>query len=394
MNILHSVEFYSPSVGGAQEVVRQISERLVQRGHKVTVATRKLNQRAELTLNGVNIVEFDVSGNAARGFSGDTRGYQEFLLDGKFDLMMNYAAQQWSMDLAFPILAQLPYAKIMIPCGFSGLYQPLYAEYFAQMPQIMHTYDHLIFHAETYRDIDFARKNGALHYTIIPNGASREEFGIPHPGFRSRFGIREDTPLLLNVSAHTRGKGHALTIEAFLRARIGKSVLVINGNTLSGKGCLPDCRWRALKTSIRSSGQKKVLLLNLPRPEVVAAFQAADLFVFGSQVEYSPLVLFEALASRTPFVTTACGNAQEIAARSGGGVVVESYEQSSGFVNAHPQVMAQSIEALINNPAERQRMAESGYKAWQERFTWDLITEEYERVYLATIEKFQMKNYF
>jgi glycosyltransferase involved in cell wall biosynthesis len=392
MNILHSVEFYSPSVGGAQEVVRQISERLVQRGHKVTVATRKLSSRHSNTINGVDIVEFDVSGNAVRGFRGETQKYQEFLRNGKFDLMMNYAAQQWSMDLAFPILDKIPYAKIMIPCGFSGLYQPQYSDYFAKMPEIMRSYDHLIFHAQDYRDIDLARKHGLKHFSIIPNGASREEFEVPHPDFRDRYGIGEDVPMILNVSAHTRGKGHALAINSFLRARIGRSVLVINGNPPSGGGCLPACQRRAWLTLLRTAGKKKVFLMNLSRPEVVAAFQAADLFVFGSQVEYSPLVLFEALASHTPFISTACGNAAEIAAWSGGGVVVESYDQGSGFVNAKPDRMATSIENLINNPEERQHMADAGHKAWLERFTWDQIAAQYERVYLSAIEEFRKKN--
>ena len=35
MKILHTVEFYHPSQGSMQEVVRQISERLVKLGHKV-----------------------------------------------------------------------------------------------------------------------------------------------------------------------------------------------------------------------------------------------------------------------------------------------------------------------------------------------------------------------
>jgi glycosyltransferase involved in cell wall biosynthesis len=392
MNILHSVEFYSPSVGGAQEVVRQISERLVQRGHKVSVATRKLSGRLSNAINGVDIVDFDISGNAVRGFQGETKKYQEFLLDGKFDLMMNYAAQQWSMDLAFPILDKISYAKIMIPCGFSGFYQPLYAKYFAKMPDIMRNYDHLIFHTQDYRDIDFARKHGITHFSIIPNGASREEFEDPHPDFRDRYGIGDNVPLILNVSSHTRGKGHALTINSFLRARIGKGVLVINGNPPPAGGCLPACQRRAWLTLLRTAGNKKIFLMNLPRPEVVAAFQAADLFLFGSQVEYSPLVLFEALASRTPFVTTACGNAAEIAAWSGGGVVVESYDQGSGLVNAKPNLMARSIENLINNPGERQRMADAGYKAWSERFTWDQIVEQYERVYFSTLENFRVKN--
>lgn len=36
MKILHTVEFYEPSVGGAQEVIKQISLQLVKRGHEVT----------------------------------------------------------------------------------------------------------------------------------------------------------------------------------------------------------------------------------------------------------------------------------------------------------------------------------------------------------------------
>jgi len=40
MNILHCVESYYPSVGGMQEVVKQLSERLVKLGHAVKVATR------------------------------------------------------------------------------------------------------------------------------------------------------------------------------------------------------------------------------------------------------------------------------------------------------------------------------------------------------------------
>ncbi len=45
MRILHTVEFYHPSIRGAQEVVRQFSERLVTLGHDVTVVTTKLPER-------------------------------------------------------------------------------------------------------------------------------------------------------------------------------------------------------------------------------------------------------------------------------------------------------------------------------------------------------------
>ena len=113
MKILHTVEFYNPSVGGAQEVVKQVSEQLVKRGHHVTVATTKLAERTTCAINGVHIEEFEIAGNAVRGFHGNVQSYQELLLNSDFDVMMNYAAQQWATDLVFPLLDRLRYRKVL-----------------------------------------------------------------------------------------------------------------------------------------------------------------------------------------------------------------------------------------------------------------------------------------
>jgi glycosyltransferase involved in cell wall biosynthesis len=386
MKMLHTVEFYNPSVGGAQEVVKQVSEQLVKRGHVVTVATTKLTERTSHTINGVQIEEFDVAGSAVCGFRGETARYQQFLTDGHFDVMMNYAAQQWATDLVFPVLDRIPYRKVLAPCGFSGLLNTQYAKYFEQLPDIMRRYDHLIFHSDTYRDIEFARKRGISHCTVIPNGASEEEFNHVDSTFRFRHRIPEDVPLLLTVGSHTGAKGHRLTIEAFCRARIGQSVLIIIGNILGGRGCLPECKIRAVWAKLFSFGHKHVLLLNPPRPDVVAAYHAADLFVFGSNIECSPLVLFEAMASKTPFVTVACGNAEEIIDWSHGGILVPTKRRPDGMVDAEPEAMARAIEDLILNPDQRRHLAEAGYQAWQERFTWEKIADRYEKLYQSLLE--------
>src|SRR5207245_8229890 len=103
MKILHTVEFYHPSVGGSQYVVRQLSERMAALGHDVTVATTKLPERTKKLINGVRIVEFDIAGNDVVGFKGNTDEYRNFLLKGDFDVVMNYAAQQWSSDLCYDL---------------------------------------------------------------------------------------------------------------------------------------------------------------------------------------------------------------------------------------------------------------------------------------------------
>ncbi len=422
MRILHTVEYYAPSVGGAQEVVRQISERLAQRGHQVTVATTAHPARTDKFINGVRVVEFDVSGNAVRGFQGEISRYQQFLLEGDFDVMMNYAAQQWAMDLVFPVLERIPYRKVMIPCGFSGLYDPAYRDYYAQMPEVMRGYDHLVFHADDYRDTNFARENGIEHFSIIPNGASEIEFERDDQTFRGRYGISEDVPLLLTIGSHTATKGHQLCLEAFSRIDSERAVLVIIGNIPDGRthrqafvrqlldearrlragrvikmsvravlggtfpGCLPDDRVRSWVINIKERGRKRVILLDLPRKDVVAALQAADLFIFGSNVEYSPLVLYEAVAARTPFISLACGNAAEIAAWTGGGLIAPTVQKEKGYVDGDPDKFARLISDLLQDKRKRKLLATTGFRSWRERFTWEKIVDRYESLYKSLLE--------
>jgi glycosyltransferase involved in cell wall biosynthesis len=387
MNILHTVEWYWPSVGGAQEVIRQISERLVKRGHAVTVATSRIGGRPKGPISGVQVEEFAVSGNAVSGFRGEAKRYQDFLLGEHFDIMMNYAAQQWSADLAYPVLDRLTCRKVFAPCGFSGLFDPRYARYFEHLPEHMSRYDHLVFHSDAYRDIQFTREQSMAHYSVIPNGASGEEFATVDATFRQRHGIPEKMPLLLSVCNHTSAKGHGLVMQAFRHARTGPATLVIIGKPIGRVSCQPICRLRGGLITLASSGRKRVLLLDAPRHETLAAYKAADLFVFGSHLECSPLVLFEAVASKTPFISTACGNAEEIATWTGGGVIVPTTRNGDGTVTANPYDMARTIEVLVRDRDRRESIAEAGFNAWRERFTWDHIAGQYEKLYQTLVEK-------
>lgn len=137
-----------------------------------------------------------------------------FLIDGKFDVMMNYAAQQWATDLAFSVLDKLPYRRVLAPCGFSGLHDRSYAGYFREMPAVLRRYDRLVFHSTDYRDAVFAKEHGATNSVTIPNGASAAEFDQPASEFRRRHGVPADRPMLLTVGSHTGVKGHEAAIAA------------------------------------------------------------------------------------------------------------------------------------------------------------------------------------
>ncbi|MDD1679163.1 MAG: glycosyltransferase family 4 protein, partial [Methanomicrobiales archaeon] len=251
MKILHTVQRYAPDTGGSEEVVRQLSERLVSSGHDVTVATGTSDARDYTELNGVKIVQFACSGNAVEGLRGDIDAYRGFIRNERFDVMMNYAAQIWSTDLAFDLLPELNVKRVLVPCGYSRLRDPLFASYFEKMPDTLRLYDRVVYLSENYIDKEFGDAHGLQNGVVIPNGADTREFlGAPRGTFRSRHGIG-DRLLLLNVSNHSRLKNHAFfwNVVSGLDAGGVCAVLVANAYTRGPakwlKECYASCRFRS-----------------------------------------------------------------------------------------------------------------------------------------------------
>lgn len=496
MRLLFCCEFYYPSVGGVQEVMRQIAERLVKRGHDVTVATTRLADRDFDEYNGVRIAEFGVTGNLVHGIEGEVGRYRAFVKSFHCDAILVKAAQQWTFDALWPILDDICARKVFIPCGFSGLYEPTYAKYFCELPDILRKLDHLIFYAENYRDVEFVRQHQIGNLSILANGASEIEFCVtPDPAFRSRHGIPEDSVVLLTVGSFTGVKGHQELLEAFVLLKTkGRHVtLILNGNkppkpsivttsaagveqspprptglagnggpqrlsvwvrlsrvhaaeglsgvtrriwrrltyvprrcfklsrrtvqlgrravqvwseegaggvrrrilmrigTLASRtGLLPrlPARIRVLADPMafwfaeagRPSAEKLLIVSDYPRAELVQAYMAADLFVFASNVEYSPLVLFEAVAAGTPFLSVPVGNAEEIARWTGGGLICPAPKDSRGYTRVSPTVLATEIAHAIEDPGRLRALGRAGRESWKKNYTWDAIAGRYEKI--------------
>ncbi|MDD1698357.1 MAG: glycosyltransferase family 4 protein [Methanoregula sp.] len=385
MKILHTVESYDPSTGGMQEVVKQISERLVKIGHSVTIATSKNHGRTKNIINGVKIEEFDITGNYVTGMKGDKQSYQDFLLHSDFDIITNFAAQQWATDLMLPLLKEIKAKKVFVPTGFSALHLPEYSDYFKRMKEWMKQYDMNVFLSNTYQDIEFARKSDVRNLTIIPNGASEVEFNTKENlDIRKDLEIPKDQFLVLNVGSHTGMKGHAEAIKIFRQANLKNATFVIVGNVFS-RYCFYSCKIKELlfhMNPINHFKNKHLLVRSLTRDQTVALYKTSDLFLFPSNVECSPIVLFECLASKTPFLTTDVGNAKEIIEWSGAGVLLPTHKNSSGYSYADIKKSVKLLERLFNDPIRRATMQEDGFKKWQTQFSWETIAKQYELLYL------------
>jgi glycosyltransferase involved in cell wall biosynthesis len=419
VRILLACEFYEPSVGGVQEVMRQVAVRLVERGHQVTMATTRLPERRGSKIDGVDIAEFAVSGNLVRGLTGEVDAYRRYVLEADYDLFMVKAAQQWTFDALVPILDQMTKPKIFVPCGFSGLYEPAYADYYQRMPDLLGKFDRLIFYASDYRDINLARSQGLSNFAILPNGASEREFDVaPDPGFRRRHGIPDEAFLVLTVGNLSGLKGHRELAEAFELARLPSdrpAVLILNGNNSPVSRGVRGFLSRVLRPLLlraglggalkalgfsaapplkdlvarinRTAPAKRALLVDLPRAELVQAYLNSDLFVLASNVEYSPLVLFEAAAAGLPFLSVPVGNAEEIARWTGAGEICPAPRDALGYTRVEPATLARHIESLAARAQDRKAYAEAGRRNWREQFTWQRIAARYEEVFVRLLEE-------
>ncbi|MCE1235668.1 MAG: glycosyltransferase family 4 protein [Hyphomicrobiales bacterium] len=431
MRILLCCEFYYPSVGGVQVVMRQIAERLVAAGHEVVVATSALSNRDFQVLAGVEIVEFKVAGNLVTGLKGEVERYRDFVRTFPGDALLVKAAQQWTCDALWPILDQIKMRKVFIPCGFSAFYVESFAGYFQYLREALKKWDHLIFYADNYRDVEFARSIGMERRSIVPNGADEREFdgAVGGTEIRAKLGIADESFVFLTVGSLTGSKGHREILEAFALLETGgrATTLVLNGNIPSPASVASDddgrseasflaraSRWRrAMKASIRSTRRrlayrlglratpgdapkvdpfvhwpaqaeaqpgKQVLIVDLERADLVSLFRSADLFVFASNIEYSPLVLYEAAAAGLPFVTVPVGNSLEIAAWTGAGVLCPAPVDATGFTRVDPAVLAKAMGALMADPDALAELGATGRERWRRHFTWQGIAEQYEGI--------------
>jgi glycosyltransferase involved in cell wall biosynthesis len=119
----------------------------------------------------------------------------------------------------------------------------------------------------------------------------------------------------------------------------------------------------------------------LPRNELVQAFRNADLFVFASKIEYSPLVLFECAAAHLPFLTVDVGNSVEIAEWTGCGMICPSIKDSTGYSCVDETALTELMAELTTKKAQLTELGNAGRKRFEEAFTWQDIAIQYEQIF-------------
>ena len=205
---------------------------------------------------------------------------------------------------------------------------------------------------------------------VIPNGIRLDEFAAlpPRGNFRRAFGLG-DGPLIVFVGKITPRKGVDVLLRAL--ARLPAAVqLVVAGNFM-----MPEQPIRAIieELHLRDRVHFPGLLLGDDRN---AAYVDADIVAYPSTDEIFGLVAAEALMCETPVVV--CDD-------SGCGELVRAAAAGRLVPYGDPAALGAALQALLDDPAERRRCAESGRNYVTAHLSWERIAEETREVYREVI---------
>lgn len=368
MNILICCEFFYPSVGGAQKVCEELAVNLLKKGHKITIATSKYKNNLKKIeyKNKLRINRFNISGNKVRGFKGDTREYQNFLLNTKFDAILIYAAQQWTFDLVIPIIDKIKSNLFLATCGFSKLNNFFYKNYFNELPTVLKKFKLNILHSHKYIDSKFLKKNNIQNKIVIPNGSDFTIKNYNHIKYNFKRPIT-----ILNISNIRFAKGQDLAILVYFFSNIKKkSQLILYGNITGSNIYFFYLKFLKFLTEFFYRNKKVLFIKNKNRKDVFSYYMNSDIFLFTSRIECSPLVLFESASAGLPFLSNDIGNSLEIAKWTGCGIVRRNIFQ-----------LITKLDEMVQNNNLLKKMSKCGRKNSIKSYNWNNISKKYLKVF-------------
>jgi glycosyltransferase involved in cell wall biosynthesis len=140
---------------------------------------------------------------------------------------------------------------------------------------------------------------------------------------------------------------------------------------LAGAGPLAD----ELRDRARAQGLTNVFLLGpLPAPRLRDEYQKADIFLFPSKWEGSPKVIMEAASCELPVIARNEYAPETVA------------HGETGYLADGTEEIFCCLEGLLKNTELRREMGRKG-RELSKKFDWDLITAQWERVFVRLAEK-------
>lgn len=145
---------------------------------------------------------------------------------------------------------------------------------------------------------------------------------------------------------------------------------------IPGKGTLLN----ELKEIVKKFGlQEKFKFLGyLDKEELIRTYQNATIYVMPSHYEGLPTVLLEAMSCGLPVVATSVSGNRDVISHENDGILVPSKS---------PKDISNAISILLDDPKMSRRLGNNARKKIEEKYTWDIISNNFLNLYNLIIDK-------
>jgi glycogen synthase len=216
---------------------------------------------------------------------------------------------------------------------------------------------------------------------VIHNGIDPDEYRPVHaPDVLRRLGVDPDVPIVLFVGRITRQKGILHLVRAIRHLDPGMQVVLCAG--------APDTKeigaeMTALVDDVRRTARDPIVWIAemLPKPDVIALYSHAAVFVCPSVYEPFGIINLEAMACETPVVASAVGGIPEIVVPNETGLLVPFEAEGDGSAepkdpDAFSRALAAAVNELMADPARRDAMGRASRQRVLDQFSWRAIAEQ------------------
>lgn len=386
MKILHVTNFFKPSweSGGVTRVVYELSKKLVDHGHEVTVYTTDgykfrldVQKNKSIDVDGIKVYYFRNLIHKLVIKANITIPYYLLLIASKqikeYDIihihehrtLLAACVQYYAKKQQIPYILQShgTVLKIMRMNKFKTLFDWLFGY------NILNGSVKLIavsqIEVEQYRKMNVPDEK----IVLIPNGINLKSFAnLPEGGlFRKKYNFMDEY-IILFLGRLNKIKGIDFLIQSYaiLARDMDNVVLILAGPDDGYQKELQE------KISALDLASKVKFIGAIDGDNKLSAYLDADLLVYPSVFEIFGLVPFEAIMCGTPvIVTNDCGCGQYI------------QEANAGFVVKYNDVdqLSEKIRYLYENPEIGDLLVENGKNYILNNFSWDHVIKKIEDLY-------------
>jgi D-inositol-3-phosphate glycosyltransferase len=381
--------------GGQNVYVAQLAKHLASRGYSIDVFTRRDSEELATVVEwvpGVRVVNI-TAGPAHNVIKEELLQYMDEFKDSMISFIINenihyslvHANFFMSAYVAMGIKQELdiPFVVTFHALGHVRRIHQAEKDKFPEErliieEQAVQQADHII--AECPQDLEDLVEyyNAPLNkISIIPCGFSAKEFyPMDKQAARKILGLPQDEHIILQLGRMVPRKGVDNVIEAleYLKGSTKPVKLLIVGGEdekLEENSCpeyarlLNIARKLGVADSVIFAGRKN-------RSQLKFYYAAADVFITTPWYEPFGITPLEAMACGTPVIGSNVGGIKYSVADGKTGKLVDPHQ---------PQMLADAITEMINDPVMLDRMSENAVERVNSRFTWAHVAEQVHALY-------------